>query len=50
MSCEALNKLTERYYKHQQKYIPKHRSPDCRKLVKMQKQYCVNVIEDQPTA
>ena len=46
-AIEALNKLTERYYKHNKKIHLKHLSPDCRKLIKNAESIIdVNVIED----
>ena len=46
-AIEALNKLTERYQKHNKKVMLKHLSPDCRRLIKNAESLIhVNVIED----
>lgn len=46
-AIEALNKITERYFKVGKKVHLKHLSPDCRKLLKNAEQIIdVNVMED----
>lgn len=46
-AIEVLNKLTERYQKHNKKVMLKHLSPDCRRLIKNAESLIhVNVIED----
>ncbi|WP_026905243.1 SulP family inorganic anion transporter [Pedobacter glucosidilyticus] len=46
-AIEALNKLTERYYKQKKKVHLKHLSSDCRKLIKNAESIIdINIIED----
>ena len=46
-AIEALNKITDRYYKVGKKVHLKHLSPDCRKLLKRAEEIIdVNVLED----
>lgn len=46
-AIETLNKLTERYHKHNKKIYLKHLSPDCRKLIQnAESVIMVNLIED----